>query len=217
MNNKIFKLLKRISLAVFGLIIFGLGVFLQLQSNIGAAPWNALNQGIAQSLPISYGFACNFIGFSIIFLDIYLKEPIGLGMLLDAYLVGTTVDIAYSLELLPLQSSLALQVITLFTGIVLLCVGQWLYMAAGLGCGPRDALLIALSKRLPCFTVGTVNLFIFLAVLVVAYLLKATIGIGTILCVIFTGVILDFIFKVVKFDARAIHHESLRETFKSIF
>lgn len=217
MSKNLCLLFKKLILAMFGLIICGLGVYLQLQSNIGSAPWNALSQGFANTFSMAYGNAHILIGYAIILLDVYLKEPLGIGMLLDAYLVGATVDVADRIQLVNLQSEFFLQVITLTAGMVAICVGQWLYMSAGLGCGPRDALLIALSKRAKKLTVGTVSSIIFLVILVVAYLLKATIGIGTLMCVFLMGPILDLVFKLANFNARAVHHESVKETYDKLF
>ena len=83
---------KRLLLAVAGLIVFAFGVYLQLQANIGQAPWNALNQGLSMHLPISYGTACNAVACCIVLIDVALGEPVGLGMLLDAFVIGCNVS-----------------------------------------------------------------------------------------------------------------------------
>ena len=44
-------------LAAFSLFVNGFGVYLTIQANIGAAPWDVLNLGISRSLGILYGTA----------------------------------------------------------------------------------------------------------------------------------------------------------------
>ena len=208
--------LKRILTATAGLIVFAFGVYLQLQADIGQAPWNALNQGLSMHLPITYGTACNLVGCCIVLLDIALREPVGIGMLLDATVIGWATDLFISLRLVPMQTSLPLQIVCHLVGMIVLCVGQLIYMKAALGCGPRDALMVALGKRFTKVSVGTVNMCIFVLVLVGAYALGAPIGIGTLLAVALLGPIMDLVFKIAHFDARGIVHENLLQTVKAV-
>lgn len=207
---------RRLLLAVAGLIVFAFGVYLQLQANIGQAPWNALNQGLSMNLPISYGTACNAVACCIVLIDVALGEPVGLGMLLDAFVIGWATDIFLALDFVPAQTSLPLQILLQLAGMTVLCVGQLIYMKAALGCGPRDALMVALGKRFRKFSVGTVNMCIFLIVLAAAFALGAPIGIGTVLAVALLGPIMDLVFRLAHFDACAVEHESLLQTVKAV-
>ena len=89
-------------------------------------------------------------------------------------------------------------------------------MKAALGCGPRDALMVALGKRFRKFSVGTVNMCIFLIVLAAAFALGAPVGIGTVLAVALLGPIMDLVFRLAHFDACAVEHESLLQTVKAV-
>lgn len=208
--------IRRTLIAAFGLVVFAFGVYLQLQADIGQAPWNALNQGLSMRLPITYGTACNLIGCCIVLLDIALREPVGIGMLLDATVIGWATDTFIALELVPKPASLPMQVVCHLAGMIVLCIGQLIYMKAALGCGPRDALMIALGKRITKVSVGTVNMGIFVLVLAGAYVLGAPIGIGTLLAVALLGPIMDLVFKIAHFDARGVVHENLLQTAKAV-
>ena len=208
--------LKRVLIATVGLIVFAFGVYLQLQADIGQAPWNALNQGLSMHLPITYGTACNLVACCIVLVDLALHEPIGIGMILDAFVIGWATDLFITLEIVPVQTSLPLQIPCHLAGMTVLCIGQLIYMKAALGCGPRDALMVALGKRITKVSVGTVNMGIFVIVLGAAYLLDAPIGIGTVLAVALLGPIMDLVFKIAHFDARGIVHENLLQTAKAI-
>lgn len=83
-----------------------------------------------------------------------------------------------------------------------------------MGCGPRDSLMVALGKRLPKVPIGVIRGSIEATVLVVGWLLGAKIGVGTIISVFGIGFILQWTFKLLKFDVRKVQHESVVDTIK---
>ena len=49
-------------LAAVSLFVNGFGVYLTIQANIGAGPWDVLNLGLSKTLGILYdGFDCSFL------------------------------------------------------------------------------------------------------------------------------------------------------------
>ena len=204
--------LKRSLLASAGLLLFAFGFYLQLAGNVGLSPWPALNQGLSNHLPITFGQASIMVSVIIVVLDLLMKETIGLGTILDALLVGWGSDLFIALELIPYQDEFLPGLALLVIGLVAACVGQWLYMMAGLSCGPRDAFLVGLGKKLPKLSIGTVNIMLTLFVALVAAALGGQIGFGTILSLMCTGIIMDLVFKIVRFEPRSVTHEGLLET-----
>ena len=79
-------------LAAVSLFVNGFGIYLTIQANIGAAPWDVLNLGLSRSLGILYGNASIAVSFTILVIDILLREPIGIAMFIDAVVVGKAVD-----------------------------------------------------------------------------------------------------------------------------
>ena len=204
--------IRRSLLASAGLLLFAFGFYLQLAANIGLSPWTALNQGLSNHLPITFGQASIMVSVLIVCLDLLMKETIGIGTILDALLVGWGRDLFIALELVPYQSGFLPGLAILVIGLAISCVGQWLYMLAGLSCGPRDAFLVGLGKRLPRLPIGRVNILLNLMVAVVAFLLGGQIGLGTIIALFGTGIIMDIVFKIVRFEPRNVTHEGLLET-----
>lgn len=202
--------------ASFGLVIYGFGCYLQVQANIGLSPWNALSQGLSLRLPLSLGNASILISLLVIAVDLLLRESIGLGTILDALVVGWAMDFFLWMGLIPLQSSLPLQVAVLLLGIVITCVGAYLYMKTGLSCGPRDALLVALGRRLPRISIGTINMAILACVLVASTLMGSPLGLGTPITIFGTGVIMDLVFKLLHFEPRSVEHEGLAQTWAAL-
>ena len=201
--------LKRSLIAVCGLAVFGFGIYLQLQANLGLDPWNALNQGLAQRFSVSFGTVSVLVSFAVILVDLLLHESIGLGTLLDAVTVGVCVDIFTALDLIRLENGLFGRLLALLSGILCACVGQFLYMKVGLSCGPRDGFLVAVGKRVPKVPIGIVNLAIFAVVLVVSIMLDSPIGIGTVVTTFGTGPIMELVFRVLRFEPRMVQHEGL--------
>ena len=70
------------------LFVNGFGVYLTIQANLGAAPWDVLNLGLSRSLGILYGTASIAVSCTILGIDILLKEPVGIAMFIDAFVVG---------------------------------------------------------------------------------------------------------------------------------
>ena len=78
-------------LAAASLFVNGFGVYLTIQANIGASPWDVLNIGVSKTFGILYGNASVAVSVLILVIDILLKEPIGVAMLIDAVTVGKAV------------------------------------------------------------------------------------------------------------------------------
>ena len=203
---------KRSVIASIGLLTFALGVYFQLQANLGMQPWQAMRLGLANQLSVTFGTVSIAMSLVLIVIDLLLKQRIGLGTFLDAFLVGIGTDICIYLDFLPVQTSIPLQLFWLFAGMVVCCVGQWFYMTAALSCGPVDSFLLGIGSLFPKVSIGTVNLGILAVVLVICLVLKSPLGLGTVITVFGTGFVMDAVFKIVKFNPRDVVHEGLIET-----
>ena len=194
---------------IVGLILFSFGVYLMIQANIGVAPWDALNLGLANHLPISYGDASVAVSITIVIVVLCLREPIGIGTVLDAVLVGKSVDLFTSWNLVPARNSVWEGILCMLAGIAIDCAAQKVYMSAGLGGGPRDMMLVGIGKRLRKWNIGTVQWIIYLVVLATGWLLGGPVGLGTLIATFGTGVIMRWVYRLLRFEPRHIRHESL--------
>ena len=201
-------------IAAVALFINGFGIYLTVQANIGAAPWDVLSLGLSKSLNILYGTASIAISVTILIIDILLKEPIGLAMFIDAIVVGKSVDFFNYTNLVPKGNNMAAGILMLFAGLVIIGYTQFLYMKAALGCGPRDTLLVGLKKRLKRIPIGVVSIALLSTATLIGYLLGGPVGIGTLLCAFCQGPIMQMAFKSLSFDATVIKHQSIPESIK---
>ena len=208
---------RRIARAVIGLIFFGCGSCCNIQANIGYGAWEAFSIGVGAKLGLSFGTVLQASGLVILIIDLLLRETIGLGTLLDIYIVGATADLLRGSGLVPVMTSFPAGVVMLLCGQLLLAVGSYFYISAGLSCGPRDALMVALCKRFPRTPVGVIRFFIEGGALLTGWLCGAKIGIGTLIAVFGISFLIQAVFAVMKFDVSSVKHESLITTARNLF
>lgn len=201
-------------LAAVSLFFNGFGVYLTIQANIGVAPWDVLNTGLSNTFHILYGTASIIVSVSILIIDILMKEPIGIAMIIDTIVVGKSVDLFNYLDVVPRCESLFSGIVVIIIGFFILAITLYTYMMASLGCGPRDTLLVGLKRRLKKVPIGVITIAMFSTVTLVGYLLGGSVGIGTLLSAFGFGPIMQLVFKAVGFDATKIKHQRLSESLK---
>ncbi len=199
-------------LAAVSLFINGFGVYLTIQANIGAGPWDVLNLGLSKTLGILYGTASVAVSYAILGMDLALKAPIGIAMFIDAFVVGKSVDFFNRINLVPKCDSVGKGILVMLIGLVIMAYTQFTYMSASLGCGPRDTLLVALAKRAGRIPIGLVSIALLSLATFVGWLLGGPVGIGTLICAFATGPIMQMAFNSVKFDATHVHHQHLTDS-----
>ena len=202
------ELLKYLKLFL-GFFVCSLGVVIIIKSNLGFSPWDVLHQGISKVGNITIGQASILVGIGVITLDCFLGERIGSGTILNILFIGSFMDLILYLNIVPLSNGIVMEVFMMFLGLLVFSVGCYLYMSTGLGCGPRDALMVALTKKTN-LSVRIVRNSIEVSVLIVGYLLGGYAGVGTLITAIFTGIIIQWVFKLLKFDVKAVVHRDIR-------
>lgn len=204
-------------LATISLFINGFGVYLTIQANIGAGPWDVLHIGLSKTLGILYGTASVAVSYGILGLDILLREPIGIAMFIDALVVGKAVDFFNHIQAVPPCTSLLTGVPVMLLGLTVMAYSQFAYMVASLGCGPRDTLLVALAKRFERLPIGAVSIALLSLATFIGWLLGGPVGVGTLICAFCTGPIMQAAFRTVRFNATAVRHQHLLESVRTIF
>ena len=212
-NSTIGAILLHMLLAAVSLFVNGFGVWLTIHASIGAGPWDVFNLGVSKTFGILYGTASIAVSAAILIIDILMKEPIGIAMVIDALVVGKTVDLFDHLNPVPVPGTWFGSIAMIFAGLVIMGYTQCFYMRASLGCGPRDTLLVGLKKRSKRIPIGVVSILLLASVTLVGALLGGPVGIGTLICAFGTGPIMQAAFQTVHFDATQIHHQVFAESF----
>ena len=194
---------------VFGLLVFAAGVHLTIRANLGLAPWDCLGMGISYHTPLNYGLSMTVMGVVILGIDLLLKEKIGFGTIIDALLTGNFVQLYQELDPFPETKTVWAGLLLIFAGLLLMALGQFFYMRAGQCCGPRDALLVGLGKRLKKLPIGLVQMLLWGVVLLVGWLLGGPVGIGTVASTFGAGLASQLVFSLLRFEPRGVTHESV--------
>jgi uncharacterized membrane protein YczE len=111
-----------------------------------------------------------------------------LGTVANAVVIGVTIELLLALEGIEglSRADLPVRAGLLVAGVVLFGIGSALYIGAGLGAGPRDSLMLALSKRTGR-RIGVVRGTMEVTVLFVGFLLGGTVGVGTVAVALLLG------------------------------
>ena len=196
---------------VLGLLVFSFGVHLTIFANIGLAPWDCLGMGIAKHTPFNYGISMTIMALIILCIDLVLKERIGYGTIIDALLTGNFVQMFNYINPFPDNENVWVGIVLMLVGFVFMALGMWIYMSAEQCCGPRDALLVGLGKRFSGIPIGVVEIVLWAAVLLLGWLLGGPVGIGTLISTFGAGLVMQFVYTLIKFEPREIKHKGVME------
>ena len=200
---------------IFGLFLYSLGIVVTMNAHIGYAPWDVLHVGMAKTIGMSIGTVSIIAGIVIGILTVLLGEKLGLGTLLNMVLIGLFLDILIELKFIPIASNFVYGLLMVIVGLFIIALASYYYIGSGFGAGPRDSLMVALTRKtgLP---VGVCRGTIELLAVLIGWRLGGMVGIGTIISAFVIGFCVQLTFKLLKFDATTIKHETLDQTFKML-
>ena len=139
----------RYSFYFSGLILFGLGVAFSVKVKyLGLHPWDVLNVALFEHFGFSIGTWSIIIGLLLIGVSLMVrKKYVNIGTFLNALLIGPIMDLFLWLDILPDASDNWTDYLLLLTGILLIGLGGGMYVAGGVGAGPRDGFMLSISER----------------------------------------------------------------------
>ncbi|MGV9307331.1 membrane protein YczE [Nonomuraea sp. NPDC003727] len=166
-----------------GLALYGIGIGLQVESNLGNDPWDVFHEGLAIRTGLTIGTWIIAVGALVMLLWIPLRQKPGIGTISNIVFLGLFADAA--MFVLPAPGHWALAWTYLLVAIVAVALATVLYIGAGMGPGPRDGIMtglirLGLSVRLSRFLIE-------ITVVAVGWLLGGTVGIGTLLFAVAIG------------------------------
>ena len=122
---------RRLPRVVLGVWLFGIGIAAMLAADLGLSPWDVFHQGVAERSGASIGAVIIATGVVLVLAFVPLKEQLGLGTVLNATLIGVSVDT--SLLWLPASDSLLIRAPLCAAGPVIIAIASGLYLGGGLG------------------------------------------------------------------------------------
>jgi uncharacterized protein len=206
----------RIIRLIWGLFLYALGIVVTINAHIGYAPWDVFHVGFSNTVGISIGTASIVAGVFIIILIVLLGEKLGIGTLLNMVLIGVFMDIILESHIIPVLNNFLLGVLMMIAGLFIIALGSYYYIGSAFGAGPRDSLMVALTRKtgLP---IGICRVAIELTAVFVGWRLGGMIGLGTIISAFAIGFCIQITFKFLKFDTTQVKHETLNQTYKMLF
>jgi len=189
--------IRRLSQLLIGLVCFGVAIAWTLEALLGASPWTVFHEGAANQIGLSVGTVVSLTGLLLLAALWVLKEPLGLGTVLNVAIIGPVVDLTRAV--MPDVETLWVQMLILGLSPVLLGLGSGLYLNAVLGPGPRDGIMTALNRR--GIATWKARTAIELTALTVGILLGGKAGWGTIWTALAVGPCVQFFLPWFRIDA----------------
>lgn len=215
------KYLKKLFVLMMGLSMMGVGVAMSYQAYIGLPPWDVFHDGISKVVGLEIGKVNIIVGMLILVVVVACREKIGFATFINILTVGSVCDLVVAFNIIP--SFRMYEGYEFFVPRAAMCVGSLLFLSLGmyfymsvqLGAGPRDTLMVMLTRRTK-MRVGAVRLAVEGSVFVAGWLLGGKIGVGSVIQVLLGGPVMEIIFRLFKFDVTKLRNSTMAETIADI-
>ncbi len=191
-------IINRLPQLMLGLFLCGFGLAFTIEANLGLNSWDVFHDGISKLFKIKIGLAGVLTGFVLLLGWIPLKQKPFIGTVLNILIIGNVIDLV--MYYLPSPRVLIVKIVFLVFGTIIFGVGIGVYVGSGLGPGPRDGIMVGISKLGP--SIRTTRIGIDFTAFIIGVLLGGSYGFGTVFMVISVGPIVQYTLK--KFDRGAI-------------
>jgi uncharacterized membrane protein YczE len=192
--------IKPIGRLLLGLYLVGLGLAMMIHTGLGVPPWDVLSQGVQVQTGWSFGFSAIVISAIVLLLWIPIKQQPGIGTVINAIMIGPFADL--NEPLMPELDGWLANLLWMVLGLFAVALGAGLYISANLGAGPRDGLMVGLTRvsGWPFWIIRTIGESL---VLLTGWLLGGTVGIGTALFAVAIGYLMQISMKMFGFDPKS--------------
>ena len=213
MDRPMKKIIFRLLNVILGLFLYSLGIAVTLKANIGYAPWDVLHVGLSNITGLSIGTISIIVGALIVLIVTVSGEKIGLSTVLNMILIGSFLDLILWSGLLPKAENVVYGIVMLIIGLFIIALGTYFYIKSAYGVGPRDNLMVVFRRKTG-WPIGFCRGIVELAVTLIGWFLGGMAGIGTLISVVAIGFCVQIVFRLFKFDAVKVKHETLGYTFR---
>jgi len=181
----------------FGLFIVAGGIVFTINANLGVNPWDVLHIGIATQTGLTIGRVIQGIGLLLVAVSYFFGVKIYVGTILNMIFLGLFVDLIIDWGYVPQPDLLWQRIILYISGVVVFGFGVAIYISANLGAGPRDSLMLALTRAAK-IRVGTIRTLMEITAATIGYFLGGPLGIGTVIFALTIGVFMEVGFSVIR-------------------
>lgn len=184
-------LLKKLGIIVVGSVIAAYGITLAMYAGFGGATLAVLWQGLSKTFPMTIGMASFVVAAAmVLFVLFYDRRQIHIGTVLYQIVYSTCVDLFANCHVY--SETMWINFLIMMLGVVVFAVGTGLYAAASLGRGSYEALTFALAEK-NNWQVKIVRMVLDILMVIAGVLLGGKFGACTIVTVIISGPIIQFV------------------------
>ncbi|MBS4032320.1 MAG: membrane protein [Clostridiales bacterium] len=184
------KVVLRYIWIMFGLFFMANGIVFLVRAQIGVSPWDVLHIGISQHTGISLGKVLQGVGLLVVVISYVFHVRPRLVTLMNMYFVGLFVDMINGMSYIPQPDALWLKFASYLLGVAICGFGTALYISGNRGAGPRDSLMLALTKA-TSLRIGVVRTMMEITAATIGFILGGPLGIGTLLFALLVGVFIE--------------------------
>ena len=174
-----------------GLFLFGLGLAVMLEAEIGLDPWSSFHEGVSIRSGLSFGRVSQTTGAVLIVVSwLTMRVRPGIGTVCNMLIVGPWIDLLRVQPWIPHDPGGMLGVATFSVGLMVGGFASAVYIGARLGAGPRDGFMLGLSLKIRKSLRAT-RITTELVVLAAGATLGGPIGLGTVIFAALMGPIMQ--------------------------
>lgn len=178
------------------------GIVYMVRAGIGVSPWDVLHLGIATKTGISMGRVIQATGLVIVLISWLFHVKPSIVTLMNMFFIGQFVDLVNHLGYIPQPEVTWLKYASYMLGVAICGVGIGFYISANCGAGPRDTLMMVLTKA-TSIRIGFIRILIEVTVATAGFLLGGPLGAGTVLFALSIGFFVELGFRVVNLIKRS--------------
>ena len=194
-----FRSLGRLTRLNLGLMLYGFGLALIVEAQIGLPPWDVFAKGISIQLGTTYGVASVIVSALVLLAWIPLKVKPGIGSILNAILIGVWSDVF--IPMIPKVENYFSDLGQFLFGMAIVATATGLYITSYLGSGPRDGLMIGTQKLLgwPLWQIRTMYEVLVLAL---GWLMGGQVREGTLIFAVCIGILMQVSLRLFNYDEK---------------
>ena len=192
--NKTTDVIVRLAILCLALCIIGLGGAMFLYSNLGSDPYNLLAQGLSDLSGLKVGTISNLMQlFFLVILLLLWRDKINIGTFFATFLIGGSLNFWYGIFTgMTATPGWPVRIICVTVASFIIGFGVALVQLADIGMVPNDIMPLYIHRKLPRFQFRTIRICYDATQLVLGLLLGGVIGVGTILCTLLTGPVIQY-------------------------
>ena len=196
-NDNLQNWLIRYAFFFLGLVCFGLGIAISVKvQHLGLHPWDVLNVAFFDRFGLSIGTWSVIVGLVLILISLLVsRKYVNIGTFLNALLIGPILDLFLWLDILPNASHSWTDYLLLLLGILIVGTGGGLYVAGGIGAGPRDGFMLSMSDKTG-LSVSKARILVECVVLLIGYRLGGPVFLVTFFYTFLLSPVFQFSLKI---------------------